>query len=398
MQASHKTKLLFSIIQFLNTGIFAFILAFFPVYAEGLGFLAKEIGIMNAGVMLATMLASPLILQLVKPHRSPPYLLRVSSFLTPISFLMVLYARDFIYLTISWTLFVALRIAGNTLVDVHLLKLTSKGILRFEKIRVWGSVGFVILGAIFGLLTDSFGIISATQILFIYVLIQSALSYYLAPLLHDVPNLLPQLPKRELLSALLNRRIIALFLSVGLNWLSHAPLYVYLSLYLKGIGWSSNEISLAWNVGVIAEILFFLLLRRIELKISLTSLLVVSMIVSAFRWYLLAVTESFQLILFAQFLHAFSFGACYMASIRLSYDWFPEGYKEKSQGLLTLFGVGIGSLMGRWMVTVLADRYESYADFNEMFYFASCIAILATFVSLFCIFGGERKKLGLTSN
>jgi len=235
----------------------------------------------------ATMISSPLILQLVKPHRAPPYLLRVSSFLTPLSFLMVLYARDFIFLIISWTLFVALRTAGNTLVDVHLLKLSSKGILRFEKIRVWGSIGFVVLGALFGLLTDSFGIINATQILLIYVIIQSALSYYLAPLLHDVPNLLPQLPKRELLSALLDKRIIALFLSVGLNWLSHAPMYVYLSLYLKGIGWSSNEISLAWNVGVVAEILFFLLLRRIEIRIPLTSLLILSMIVSTFRWYIL---------------------------------------------------------------------------------------------------------------
>jgi MFS transporter, PPP family, 3-phenylpropionic acid transporter len=385
MDATNKTRFLFSLIQFLNTGFFAFILVFFPIYAEYLSFNAKEIGTFNIFSVLATMLASPLILYFVNQTFQPSLLLKICSLLSPITYLGLLMDSSFLWFSFFWTSFVGLRIATNTLVDVQLLKLSARGTLRFELVRVWGSIGFILLGTGFGILFDFLDTSIAVWIILFFVVFQSVVSFKLSYLLEPFDLTSKSLTFKDILKLFLTKRILGLFLSIGFIWLSHAPFYVYLSLYLQAIGWNSSQISLAWNMGVLAEIVLFLCFRRIEIKSSLTSILTISMIITVARWLIIGFSDNFYLILFSQTLHAFSFGACYLVSMRLSYEWFPEGYKEKSQGLLTLFSVGLGSLAGRLLVTFLAKFHEGYADFSSMFYVAACIASIGVLLSRLCI-------------
>jgi PPP family 3-phenylpropionic acid transporter len=385
MDVTNKTRFLFSLIQFLNTGFFAFILIFFPIYAEYISFNAEEIGIFNICSVLATMLASPMILHFVNQTFQPSLLLKICSFLTPVAYLGLLSNGSFLWFSFFWTSFVGLRIAANTLVDVQLIKLSARGILRFELVRVWGSIGFIVLGTGFGILFDFLDTSIAVWLILFFVIFQSVMSYKLSYLLEPFDSMSRSITRRDILKLFFTKRILGLFLSIGFIWLSHAPFYVYLSLYLQAIGWSSSQISLAWNMGVLAEIVLFLCFRRLEIKSSLTSILTISMIITIARWLIIGYSDNFYLILLSQTLHAFSFGACYLVSIRLSYEWFPEGYKEKSQGLLTLFSVGLGSLAGRFLVTFLAKYYEGYATFSSMFYVAACIACIAVLLSILCI-------------
>jgi PPP family 3-phenylpropionic acid transporter len=380
MQISRQTKFLFSISHFFNTGFFVFVLAFFPLYAEKSGFSAVQIGILNIWSMVASMLSSPLVLTLAGSRFSPSLLLRITSLFAPLLYFLMLLSSDFILFIFCWTIFVGLRGAGGTLIDVQLIRNSARGALRFEYVRTWGSVGFVVLGFLLGFLFDRFDNISVVQYLLLYVIFQSALCFYVSNHLeiYEIPE--NRITFKTVFSLLRDSRILGLFISISLIWLSHAPFYVYFSLYLQDIGWTSTEISWAWNLGVLAEILFFLIFRRLSLKNSMRTILLFSMSCAVLRWMLLGYSSDFYLILFSQMLHAFTFGGCYLVSIHLTHEWFPRGLKEKSQGLLVFFGQGLGSLAGRWFVSFLAGYYADYAGFSNMFYASSIVALLAFMV------------------
>lgn len=391
MPVSFRTQFLFSLSHFVNTGYFAFILIFSPLYAEALGFSAVQIGTINIAAMIATMLGGPLVLQIVGGSRTPARILKLSSILAVFAYLLLISTKTFNLFILYWTFFIAMRVASGTLIDVQLIKLSARGALRFEFIRTWGSIGFVFLGFFLGILFDRYDRISIVHYMTLYVTLQTGLCLYLAKELHPYEESSVRYTVKKVLSILADKKIIALFLSVSLIWLSHGPYYVYFSLYLQGIGWNSMQTSLAWNIATIGEILLFLFFRRIQLKISLTLLLSISFFITIIRWLLLANFENFYLILLSQTLHAFSFGACYLASIRLTYEWFPEGYKEKSQGLLTLFGVGIGSLGGRLLASYLAPYYSNYSEFSSMFYAGAIVALISLVISL--LFFLKPKKM-----
>ena len=72
----------------------------------------------------------------------------------------------------------------------------------------------------------------------------------------------------------------------------------------------------------------------------------------------------------------------WLASMRLAYQYFPEPYKGKSQGILTLLGTGLGSLVGRYGVKEIGNTYGSYAEYNQMFYIAFWVSMLSCVVGV----------------
>jgi MFS family permease len=86
-------------------------------------------------------------------------------------------------------------------------------------------------------------------------------------------------------------------------------------------------IGMLWAVGVVAEVLMFMAMSRILARFSLRRVLLASFLLAALRWLLLgSLAEFLWLLLFAQVLHAATFGSftplpslsCNVASARAS--------------------------------------------------------------------------------
>lgn len=384
MHDRRKIAINLSLLQFLNTGLYAFILAFFPLYAEALAYSPAEIGILMVLVILAITLASPTLLFVSGSKCTPKFLVITCSLASILSYILLLNSSSFNQLALCITAFVFLKTGSNALFDVDILTRSAHGELRFEHIRVWGSIGFVVLGIFLGIFADYTGIIDTTKYFLAIIVMQSAISIVLCKLLDPKDISTSRPPLRQIINTTFSPKVILLFVTLALNWFAHAPLYVYLSLYLKSIGWNSSTISLAWNIGVLGEVLLFLGFRRLELKRSLNSLLILGMCVTVIRLVIMSLVSSLPMILIAQILHAFTFGLCYLTSIRLCYDWFPKGFKEKSQGLLGLVSVGIGGIGGRITVSYLARDYQNYQQCIELFVFASWVALAGVVTSVLC--------------
>ena len=66
-----------------------------------------------------------------------------------------------------------------------------------------------------------------------------------------------------------------------------------------------------------------------------------------------------------------------MCSTKLAYQYFPENMKDKSQGYLSLLGIGLGSLIGRIILTAHPIPLNDYLDVKYLFLLSSLISIIA---------------------
>jgi PPP family 3-phenylpropionic acid transporter len=89
-----------------------------------------------------------------------------------------------------------------------------------------------------------------------------------------------------------------------------------LTLHLERLGYSRGVIGMLWAVGVVAEVLMFMAMSRILARFSLRRVLLASFLLAALRWVLLgSFAEFLWVLLFAQVLHAATFGSFHAAAI-----------------------------------------------------------------------------------
>ncbi len=350
------------------------------MYCDGLGFSAFQIAIVSAASTLATILGAPLAVQIAFAYisaRKLSVLLCVSSAL---GFAMLSSFNQFAVFTSIFFLAMLLKRGSDTLIDARAVRESASGTLRFEHVRLWGSVGYVVAGFLIGYLVDRHGsgviLLTGTGIAFC----MAFTSGLVAPFLMDQPEKVGAKEKRSsnVASPQYGKSLAALLAANAFLWASHAALYVYFSIYLRELGWSNTLISVAWNIGVVAEILLFVFFPIVEKRFSLISILRLSCFCTVLRWLILSASDSQSLLLASQVLHAFSFGGCYLASTKLMFLVLPEHMKDRGQGYLVAFGQGFGSVVGRLIVGYLATLLSGYQQLNILFLGSALIATLAT--------------------
>jgi PPP family 3-phenylpropionic acid transporter len=184
------------------------------------------------------------------------------------------------------------------------------------------------------------------------------------------------------MAALRRPEVIAFLIACFLMQGSHGPYYAFFSIYLQDHGYLSTQIGWLWALGVGAEIAVFLVFHRWLRKFGAVRLFQISIIITAARWVLLAFfVEQISVLLFAQVLHAASYGLFHAAAIELVNHYFPGRLQGRGQALYSSmsFGLGnaIGSLVSGHLWTSLSPEWT--------YLLASGMALLGFLVALFFI-------------
>lgn len=214
---------------------------------------------------------------------------------------------------------------------------------RYSRVRLWGSVGFV--GAAVGLgfvVRDwGVGIVPAVLLGLLAVLWLNSL-------------LVPERPAAAVAQAtppldrvLRQPMVIAFFAACFLNQAAHGPYYGFFSLYLETLGYSREFIGLLWGLGVTVEVGMFVFMPRLLPRFGSRRLLLVALALAALRWLLIGhFADDLPLLLFAQTLHAFSFGVFHAVSIHLIHQFFPGSLQGRGQALYSSLSFGAGNAVG----------------------------------------------------
>jgi PPP family 3-phenylpropionic acid transporter len=98
---------------------------------------------------------------------------------------------------------------------------------------------------------------------------------------------------------------------------------------------------------VVAEILVFMVMARLEKRFSLRILLLASFAAAVLRFQLMGWgVNSLAVMVFVQVLHGLTFGAYHAAAIAAVNRWFPGRAQGRGQALYSSISFGAGGLLG----------------------------------------------------
>jgi MFS transporter, PPP family, 3-phenylpropionic acid transporter len=218
----------------------------------------------------------------------------------------------------------------------------------YGRLRLWGSVGFIVAVSGIGPLLDWLGIAALPWLCagLAIVLVVATGSIKLMPV-----N--PEAHKTSQVGVgqrLREPAVVALFGSAGLMIFAHAALYVFFSLYLEQHGYSKSMIGLFWAISVIAEIALFRWQAWIFDRFSLRALLLFSLGAAAVRFFMVGLSEAvLAWVIVIQLLHAITFALHHSVCIKALGRWFDARQQPAAQGVLTMLTYGVGSTLGGWV-------------------------------------------------
>jgi PPP family 3-phenylpropionic acid transporter len=231
----------------------------------------------------------------------------------------------------------------------------GKGKKSYGKIRVWGSISFILTVIILGKIIDLYSI----NIILILILTGSILQAVISTRIPDI-----QIEKQGAFSlkakALLKRRVIIFLFSAFLMLVSHGTYYGFFSIHLDNLGYESTFIGITWALASISEILVMVNSEKIFKRFSLENVLVFSFMVAALRWFTLFIARSPAVIMISQISHAVTYGTFHIASILYIDFLTPDDAKTLGQAINNAVTYGLGMMVGFFMSGYL---YESMGSF-----------------------------------
>ena len=381
----NPVALTFSTFYFLFYVMVSVNLAFMPIHFREIGFSALQIALLSSGMSVASLCGAPIYGQLLIRSANRRPLLLATTFSAFVFFTPLLVLKSFYPVLVCYGLYF---LANNGIAianDTEAVRRSFAQDIKFERVRVWGSIGFVLSSLLFGSAIDLWGADIVAPISAASLLVLSTYAWKKRTILarDEVDSLVSSKLRRPFaLPENLPSSVWFILLTILLIWASHGVLYVYFSLYLRTLNWGGSEIALAWNIGVVTEIAFFYLFSKIKNIFSLRQIFISSIVLTMVRWAILAVTVDKSIIMVSQVLHGWSFGLFYLSAIELLHECLPEVYRSRGQSWISAWGPGAGSLSGRIFFGSIAGELTSPEQFQQLFFYAVGIAAGGLVVSL----------------
>lgn len=210
---------------------------------------------------------------------------------------------------------------------------------RYGPIRLWGSVGFILVVLAGGawLEVQPVSTLPVALVLFALCTLAAALA----------------LPAGERHAAVrsaplrVTPAVRAIFAQGFCNAVAHGALYAFLTLHLGALGYSATAIGTLWTLGVVAEIGVFFGLPQLFRRFALSTILAASLLCGVLRFAALGwAAQHLWIVLLAQLLHAATFGSHHAASVAAVQRAFPAGAQARGQALFSGFTYGAGAAVG----------------------------------------------------
>lgn len=281
---------------FFSYGIF---LPFWSVWLKGIGLTPETIGLLLGAGLVARFLGSLLI----APRVSDPS--RLISALRVLALLTLLFAVAFwAGAHVAWLMLVMI---GFNLFFSPLVPLTDalantwqkQFPLDYGKVRLWGSVAFVIGSALTGKLVTMFD----------YRVILALLTLGVASMLLGFlirPTIQPQGASRQQESTgwsawlALVRQNWRFLACVCLLQGAHAAYYGFSAIYWQAAGYSASAVGYLWSLGVVAEVIIFALSNKLFRRCSARDMLLISAICGVVRWGIMGATTALPWLIVVQ--------------------------------------------------------------------------------------------------
>ena len=341
---------------------------FFSLYLRDVGLAPQEITRVLMLSPLMGLFAPPAFGLVADAQRARGLLLRACSLgacLAFAGFWLAGGARSTIYVTTA--AFALCRAPILSLTDASALEHVREHGGSYGRLRLWGSLGFLLAVLAGGRVLEQHGISSMVTMTTLLLCAGVVTALF-------VPAPPPE-SRPQALSAwieLLSDGKLWLFLAaVALGQLAGAAYDGCFSLHLAALGHGPRFVAEAWAIGIGAEVVLMAVVGRVLRVVPAERLFAFSLAVSAVRWLALANVRSPTVILCLQPLHGISFGYFYVAGVTLMRDRGGAETPTAAQGLFAA-ALALGSALGM----AVAGRVLESGGGALLYTSASAVAVI----------------------
>lgn len=365
-----------ALVYFLYFGQLGILTPYLGVFLDGRGFNSVDIGTLIALITLTRILGPNLWAAMADKTGQLLLILRIGSALSVLAFLLLFGFDDFWGIALSLGLVMMFWTAVLPQLEVITLNVVRSDSGKYSKIRLWGSIGYIVCAVLLGKTLDIF---SSEAVIWASVLVLSALT--VATLFIQQPPYQSQQDMPGTIWHKLAKPVFLCFiLSAILLQISFGPFYGFFALYMRDLGYSGQQTGWLIALGVMAEVLLFLVAGRLIHHFGVKRILFCCLLIATLRWGLLATYANyFAVLILVQLLHAATFGLAHAASMQFLHGYFGLKYQSRGQAIYVSVAFGGGGAIGNYVAGYL---WQQGAGSLNTFMFASGVAALASLVVL----------------
>lgn len=223
---------------------------------------------------------------------------------------------------------------------------------RYGRVRVWGSIGFIVVVLVGGPALERLGLAAfpyAVALLYAALVVATLRLPSSPDAGHDDEPAPPALPR------LREPAVAWFFASVFFTVLAHTSAYAFLSLYMDALGYGKTAVGLLWATAVVLEIVFFWTQGHWFERLSPRAWLKIAGAVTVVRFAATAgAASSAPVLALAQASNALTFAAHHAACTSILHRHFPGRLRGRGQALYSTLGYGIpgviGGVGGGWLI------------------------------------------------
>ena len=354
--------------------VYGMFVPFLPVWLDFSGLTATEISTIIAAPFFLRIIATPYVTLLadqIANYRLVVIVLAWSAFAAA---LLLGQMSGYVAILVVAVAFVLATSSMMPLTET--IALTSMRItgLDYGRMRLWGSITFIVANLAGGLLIDEFGggvgvwlIAGAAAVAVI-----SAHQLPRPPPVGEVPSLTWTSWRNSLPIRMIRSRLFVFFLiAIGCLHGAHATFYTFGAVEWEAQGLSGSWIGALWAVGVIAEVILFAYSGPLGQRLGAVGLILVGAAAGVLRWTVMAYDPPLVVLVPLQALHALTFGAAHVGAMLFVSRAVPHKGLGSAQAVYAVvaagFGVGAVGL-------VSGPLYTEYG--GQMYFLPAALALI----------------------
>jgi MFS transporter, PPP family, 3-phenylpropionic acid transporter len=337
--------------------LFGAIGASFPylsVFYQHSGLSLGQIGLLGSAAAATGLVGSPAWGALADRYPTSRLVLPTAAAMTALFALALALAGRPIMIAIA-AIATALAMSGiSPILDARALETVRGEHDRYGRLRVWGSISFVVVVGLTGFVVERAGI----EALFVVYVPLLAATGIVGLLLRGRESAVPPLPRLEGVGLVLRQPQLRRFLLAAfVVWSASMAINGFLSIHLVEIGAPGELVGAAWAIGAAVEVPIMWAFPWLAARAGTRRLLIAGALALAARAIVLPFLADPVPAALTMLLHGTGFGLMLVGGVTYVYGHAPPGTAATAQGVLTavvfslsmIVGPGLGGLAaGAW--------------------------------------------------
>lgn len=255
---------------------------------------------------------------------------------------------------------------------------------QYSRIRLWGSIGFIIGVVGLGAWFEQY---SVTGLPLIVISFMGLILIAVFAITQPAAATQSKGNFSAFLQQVRTRTIWGFFLLCFFMQMSHGPYYTFYSIFLQDAGYSNFWIGNFWALGVLAEIVIFLFMPKILGRFDVRTLAVGCLLIGCVRWWLTATyPDHVGFVLLAQLGHAATFGIFHALAMHLMHQYFSPEAAGQGQAFYSAFCYGAGNAAGAFLSGLVVSAWGG----SMAYYGASALLLMAAVLAWFLLSGSTK--------